>query len=149
MTWSRLKLKRRRRVYYVRFREKKIRTGTCLECIRWVVPGFRRCLFHLRKHRQKGLLCLHCKKQLPEEVRSSRHIRVHPACSDERRRLMQRLNWNRSKRPRSYVRSHREAVNRYQERHRKLGLCEICPRKSKERWRCSRHNKTIDRARSI
>ncbi len=140
MTWSRLKLKRRRRVYYVRFREKKIRTGTCLECIRWVVPGFRRCLFHLRKHRQKGLLCLHCKKQLPEEVRSSRHIRVHPACSDERRRLMQRLNWKRSERPASYLVSHRKAVNRWQAKHKRLGLCVVCHRKVQGKTRrCRLH----------
>ncbi len=146
----RLKFRRRRPIYYARFRAKKIRTGSCMECARRIVPGYRRCQIHIEKRRLRSVICIHCKRRIGSEFRTRVRLpRVHPACQGERRRLMQRLNWNRSKRPRSYVRSHREAVNRYQERHRKLGLCEICPRKSKERWRCSRHNKTIDRARSI
>lgn len=134
-----LKFRRRRPVYYARFRAKKIRTGSCMECARRIVPGYMRCQVHIEKHRQKNLLCLHCKKPLPEEMRTSRHIRVHPICQGDRRRLMQRLNWARSKRPASYVKSHRAAVNRYRARHRKRGLCELCPRKSKAISRCSRH----------
>lgn len=135
MAWSRLKLKRRRRVYYLRFTAKKIRLGICLECARWIAPGFRRCLVHLRKHRQKGLLCLHCKRPVPDELRSYRHIRVHPACSDENRRRMQRLNWARSERPASYVKSHRAAVKRWQAKQRRLGLCLVCHRKVKGKTR--------------
>lgn len=135
-----LKFRRRRPIYYARFRAKKIRTGTCLMCARRVVPGRRRCQVHIEKYRLKFVICIHCKRRVGSEFRTRVRIpRVHPACRDERRRLMQRLNWNRSERPASYVKSHRKAVNRYRARHRKLGICELCPRKVKSGGRCRRH----------
>ncbi len=139
-----LKFRRRRPIYYARFRAKKIRTGTCLECARRIVSGFRRCQVHIEKHRLRFATCIHCKRRIGPEFRGwvrarFRLPRVHPTCQADRRRLMQRLNWARSERPASYLKSHRAAVRRYQAKHRKRGLCEICPRKSKPRSRCSRH----------
>lgn len=135
-----LKFRRRRPVYYARFRAKKIRTGTCLECARRIVTGFRRCQFHIEKHRVRFATCIHCKRRIGPEFRKRVRLpRVHPACQGDRRRLMQRLNWARSERPASYLKSHRAAVKRYQAKHRKRGLCQICPRKSKTRSRCLRH----------
>ena len=140
MVWSRLKLKRRRRVYYARFRAKKIGTGSCMDCARRVFPGRRKCLIHLAKTRQENPICLHCKKRLPPELRTYRHIRVHPICQAERRRLMQRLNWARSSRTPGYVRAHRKAVKRWQAKQRRLGLCLVCHRKVKgETRRCRLH----------
>lgn len=135
-----LKYRSRRGVYYLRFRAKKIRTGSCLECARRIVPGFRRCQVHILKGRKQNLVCPHCKKPLSPELKTVRHIKVHPICQIERRRLMQRLNWARSSRTSGYIKAHRQAVNRWQTKQKSLGLCIVCHRKVQGEFRrCRLH----------
>lgn len=136
-----LKFRRRRPIYYARFRDKKIRTGSCMLCARRVVPGRRRCPFHIAKYRLPFAICVHCKRRIGPEFRTEIRLpRVHPACQVDQRLRMQRLNWNRNDRPASYIKSHLAAVIRYQKRHRARGLCEICPRRTTLR-RCRLHRK--------
>ncbi len=98
-------------------------------CGRKAQAGRTRCDVCLRKAsvRWKVLhpvFCGECKRPIKSEERSGR--RLHKLCAEKRQ-------------ARRYPRQHRLAAIGYQRRHKKLGLCRICPQKAFRAGYCRKH----------
>jgi len=95
-----------------RYQERHKRLGLCAWCSRKAQKGKTYCLVCLEKMRERWMkrhpiICGECGKIVSLEERRERDgIRFHRACAEKR-------------------------AKRYQERHRKLGLCVSCSRKPK------------------
>jgi len=112
-----------------RFYERHSRLGLCVQCSRKAATGLvscRVCMEKARKWRmaRHPLYCLECRKLISPEERTGRSI--HKKCVQKRIARMHPL-------------VHRRAVLAYQERHRRLGLCYDCPRKTFKGGLCRRH----------
>ncbi len=114
---------------YQRYKAHHIRLGLCVHCSRKPKPGLLFCQVCLERERKlrmarNPLFCLECRKLIRPEERTGRSI--HKKCVQKRIARMHRL-------------THQKAAHAYQERHRKLGLCHICPRKAFKGGLCRKH----------
>ncbi len=113
-----------------RYRERHRRLGLCVSCSRKAKTGVLQCRVCLAKTREQSMArhpksCPECGKLIkPEERR--RGYRFHKLCAQRRR-------------ARTYPQQNRLAVLAYRRRHRKMGLCSICPRKVFKNWLCRKH----------
>jgi len=117
-----------RRSYY---HERK-RLGVCVKCDRKAEAGRTMCGVCLRKNRAQWkvlhpVVCGECKQPIKSEERSGR--RLHKLCAQKRQ-------------ARRYPPQHRSAALAYQRRHKKLGLCRICPQKAFRAGYCRKHYST-------
>jgi len=113
------------RSYYL----KRKRLGLCVQCGRKAEAGRTKCGVCLRKNRERNkalhpVFCGECKRPIKRSGR-----RLHKLCAEKRQ-------------ARRYPRQHRLAAIAYQRRHKKLGLCRICPQKAFRVGYCRKHYRT-------
>ncbi len=112
------------------YHERK-RLRLCVQsCGRKTEAGRSRCDVCLKKARaQKKVLhpvyCVECKRPIKSKERSA-GIRLHKLCAQKRQ-------------AQRYPRQHRLAAIAYQRRHKKRGLCRICPQKAFRAGYCRKH----------
>ncbi len=106
--------------------------GVCVKCGRKAVAGMSQCGVCLRKNRERKmvlhpLFCGECKQPIKSEERSGR--RLHKLCAQRRQARMS-------------PRTHRSAALAYQKRHKEMGLCTRCPKKTFRANLCRKHYRT-------
>ena len=120
-----------RRSYY----QKRKRLGVCVSCGRKAEAGRTMCGVCLRKARAREkvlhpVFCVECKRPIKSKERSA-GIRLHKLCAEKRQ-------------ARSDPSQHRAAALAYQRRHKKLGLCRICPQKAFRAGYCRKHHRMVE-----
>lgn len=101
--------------------------GLCSSCTNKTSPGLTRCR-ECRKKAWKRRVCSFCGRMLASPI--SPGLRTHGPCRMRWMRLRARVIWNSSERSPAYIAGHRRAALAYQERHRRRGLCAVCPRRT-------------------
>jgi len=124
------------RNYRRKWREKQRTNGLCLCCSRPAILGITRC----NRHRVlKRVICPECNKVVLYSGLLKRY-KFHPLCAKirEKRRAKNRVDhWYRTERG---MHLHRLSHIRYEQRHRKLGLCKVCTNKTEGSHRhCKTH----------
>ena len=113
-----------------RYQNRHRRPGLCAWCSRKASKGKTYCEECIARRWEQWrtlhpLLCAECGKLVKPEERYSGN-RFHKLCAQKRRARQAPL-------------VHRSAVLAYQRRHRKLGLCRSCPKKTFKGGRCRKH----------